>query len=80
MCTPQLQLVEPHFNRLTVFDPRFPHGVRMVEGNRDPANARIVLHGWFTEPSPFFTGSLSEADATPALNDALDELYQVGRY
>lgn len=74
--TPDLmQLVEPHFNRLTVFDPRFPHGVRMVEGTRDPIKARIVLHGWFTDPSPFFTGGLSEEEATPALNDVLDELY-----
>lgn len=50
-------LIEPKFNQLTVFDPRFPHGVRPVSGTRDPLKARLVLHGWFTEPSPFFTGT-----------------------
>lgn len=33
------------FNRLTVFDPRFPHGVRQVHGTRDPRKGRLVLHG-----------------------------------
>lgn len=45
-----MELVEPHFNQLTVFDPRFPHGVREVHGTREPTQARIVLHGWFVEP------------------------------
>ena len=55
MCD-QVTLVPPLFNRLTVFDPRYPHGVRAVEGTRDPLKARLVLHGWFTEPAPFFNG------------------------
>ena len=46
----------PLFNRLTVFDGRYPHGVRPVEGTRDPLKARLVLHGWFTEQAPFFDG------------------------
>ena len=33
------------FNRLTVFDPRFPHGVKQVHGTRDPRKGRLVLHG-----------------------------------
>lgn len=45
-----MTLVEPHFNQLTVFDPRVPHGVRRVSGTRDPREARVVLHGWFVEP------------------------------
>jgi hypothetical protein len=53
--------IEPLFNRLTVFDARLPHGVRRVEGERDPRGARLVLHGWFTEPEPFFDGGLPEA-------------------
>ena len=52
----QVSLVQPRFNRLTVFDGRYPHGVRPVEGTRDPLKARLVLHGWFTEPTPFFDG------------------------
>lgn len=27
-----------------------------VEGTHDPLEARIVLHGWFTQPAPFFAG------------------------
>lgn len=106
---------------MTVFDGRIPHGVQQVEGTLDPLQGRIVAHGWFTEPSPFFAGargfaaslrpcfvgcrtaadacigaptssltaspslislpappagSLSEEDATPALNECLDELYE----
>ena len=60
--------VPPLFNRLTVFDARLPHGVRRVEGERDPRGARLVLHGWFTEAEPFFDGGLKESDvrAQPA--------------
>ncbi|MEK6553815.1 MAG: 2OG-Fe(II) oxygenase, partial [Bdellovibrionota bacterium] len=37
--------VQPEFNRLTVFDPRLPHGVREVRGVRDPLKGRLVIHG-----------------------------------
>jgi hypothetical protein len=67
--------VAPDFNRLTVFDARFPHGVRVVEGVSDPRAARLVLHGWFLDPRPFFEGGLDEEAATDALNAALDPLY-----
>lgn len=40
-----MKYVEAKFDRLTVFDPRFPHGVRQVHGTRDPLKARVVLHG-----------------------------------
>ncbi|GLI68961.1 hypothetical protein VaNZ11_013489 [Volvox africanus] len=63
------------FNRLTVFDPRFPHGVRQVHGTRDPRKGRLVLHGWFTEPMPFFQGPLDPADAEEALNGGLAPLW-----
>lgn len=69
-------LIEPKFDRLTVFDPRFPHGVREVHGTRDPLKARLVVHGWFSDPSPFFTGALSEEEATPALNSVLESMFQ----
>lgn len=45
-----MRFVEPHFNQLTVFDPRIPHGVNEVRGTQDPLQARLVLHGWFVEP------------------------------
>ena len=54
----QVTAVEPAFNRLVLFDPRLPHGVREVQGTRDPRKGRLVVTGWFTEPTPFFTGAL----------------------
>jgi hypothetical protein len=75
--TPQLfSYIQPRFNRLTLFDSRFPHGVTPVEGTRDPLEGRLVLHGWFTKPAPFFMGGLDAEDATPVINKALDEFYE----
>mmetsp|Transcript_33912 Transcript_33912/g.85372 ORF Transcript_33912/g.85372 Transcript_33912/m.85372 type:complete len:390 (-) Transcript_33912:69-1238(-) len=70
-----VQQVEPLFNRMTVFDPRLPHGVSIVEGTRDPREGRLVLHGWFNEPAPFFSGALTEEAAEPTLAAALPPLY-----
>ena len=55
-----VELVPPRFNRLTVFDPRLPHGVPVVEGVRDPSQGRLVLHGWFNEPEPSLRGALAD--------------------
>ena len=52
------QKVEPKFNRLTVFDPRYPHGVQSVKGEEDLLASRLVIHGWFTEPRPMLEGTL----------------------
>jgi hypothetical protein len=53
-----LRAIEPRFDRLTVFDPRIPHGVRTVTGTRDPREGRLVIHGWFVQPRPFIRGPL----------------------
>jgi hypothetical protein len=45
-----VELVESPFNRLTVFDPRIPHGVRRVYGTQEPLDSRIAVHGWFCDP------------------------------
>lgn len=71
-----LHLISPNFNRMTVFDPRIPHGVRTVEGVSDPREGRIVLHGWFTEPVAYFEGDIEEDEATGIINTALGPLYQ----
>jgi hypothetical protein len=71
-----LEVVEPVFNRLTVFDPRVPHGVRRVEGTRDPREGRLVVHGWFVQPRPFVDGPLPTGElrrALGALGAALPE-------
>lgn len=51
-----IRAIEPRFDRLTVFDPRIPHGVREVTGTRDPREGRLVIHGWFVQPRPFIRG------------------------
>ncbi|MBC7397725.1 MAG: hypothetical protein H7333_09810 [Bdellovibrionales bacterium] len=51
--------VPPVFNQLTLFDPRYPHGVARVDGVEDILQSRLVIHGWFTEPRPMLEGALS---------------------
>ncbi len=65
-----IRAVEPRMNRLTVFDPRIPHGVRRVSGTHDPREGRLVVHGWFVQPRPFIVGPLS----TKELGVRIDEL------
>ena len=57
-----VELIQPKFNRLTVFDPRVPHGVQVVEGTRDPKKGRLVLHGWFNDPAPCVFGALEKSE------------------
>lgn len=76
-----MQEVPALFNRLTVFDPRIPHGVREVEGVRDPRDGRLVIHGWFVQPRPFIEGPLSTKDLQGAIDDLtgyLQELFEQG--
>ena len=54
-----LRSVPARFNQLTVFDPRYPHGVRMVQGVESILDSRLVIHGWFTDPRPMLEGALS---------------------
>lgn len=65
-----LRVVPPRFNRLTVFDPRIPHGVRRVAGSMDPREGRLVIHGWFVQPRPFIEGPLT----TRALQKRIEDL------
>jgi hypothetical protein len=65
-----LDEIPARFNRLVVFDPRIPHGVRRVEGSMDPREGRLVIHGWFVQPRPFIEGPLSER----ALQSAIDRV------
>ena len=65
--------IEPKFNRLTVFDPRIPHGVNEVRGVSDPRQGRLVIHGWFVQPRPFIQGPLK----AKALQEALFGLEEI---
>lgn len=69
-----LDLIEPKFNRLTVFDPRVPHGVREVRGVQDPCAGRLVIHGWFVNPRPFIEGPLPRARLAKLIQDCLENL------
>jgi hypothetical protein len=69
-----LRLLQPRFNRLTVFDPRIPHGVREVRGTTDPREGRLVMHGWFVNPRPFVVGGLSTQSGTAQLAAHIDRL------
>ena len=82
-----IRAIEPKFSRLTVFDPRIPHGVRQVTGTHDPREGRLVIHGWFVQPRPFVKGPLAPraleqriADLTGALGGWLGELPIAGLY
>ena len=66
--------IAPNFNRLVVFDPRIPHGVREVRGTRDPRAGRLVIHGWFVQPRPFIAGPLRTSALTARTNDLLADL------
>jgi hypothetical protein len=68
-----IRTIEPRFGRLTVFDPRIPHGVREVTGTRDPREGRLVIHGWFVQPRPFIQGPLR----AQALADRTEDLGRV---
>lgn len=53
-------------------------GVSPVRGTRDPRRGRLVLTGWFSEPTPTFRGSLAteEAAASEAMRPALEAIQQ----
>jgi hypothetical protein len=69
-------MIEPKFNRLTLFDPRYPHGVNQVTGEDDFKKARVVIHGWFTEPRPTVEGALTTKNALPGMDHLAWNLIQ----
>lgn len=69
------------FNRLTVFDPRIPHGVKEVRGVRDVLEGRLVIHGWFVQPRPFIEGPLAPKNLQSLIDDlsgSLEDLIDQG--
>lgn len=69
-----VERIKSPFNRLTVFDPRIPHGVSEVRGVEDPLEARLVIHGWFVEPRPYVVGALTTGQVQKALGGCLEAL------
>eukprot|EP00188_Purpureofilum_apyrenoidigerum_P001285 Plantae.Rhodophyta-Purpureofilum_apyrenoidigerum.ctg1690.p1 GENE.Plantae.Rhodophyta-Purpureofilum_apyrenoidigerum.ctg1690~~Plantae.Rhodophyta-Purpureofilum_apyrenoidigerum.ctg1690.p1 ORF type:complete len:349 (-),score=27.31 Plantae.Rhodophyta-Purpureofilum_apyrenoidigerum.ctg1690:75-1121(-) len=70
-----VQKIDPEFNRLLLFDPRFPHGVKKIDGTMDPREARLVVHGWFTQATPYFEGDVNPDVAADCLNRVLEPVY-----
>lgn len=68
-----IEAVDPRFNRLVVFDPRIPHGVRRVEGTVEPREGRLVVHGWFVQPRPFIEGPLRTNELQKRIDNELLE-------
>ncbi len=66
--------VPAKFNRLTVFDPRIPHGVNEVRGVNDVLEGRLVIHGWFVQPRPFIQGPLRTTELQSAINGLTSSL------
>ena len=69
-----LDLIEPKFNRLTLFDDRMPHGVQRIEGSMNPVEGRFVLHGHISESGPTADGPLDAAEIARTVHDALAPL------
>jgi hypothetical protein len=67
-------LVEPRFNRLTLFDDRIPHAVQRVDGPMDPLEGRFVLHGHISEAGAVVQGALPQEVIQKSVDAALEEL------
>ncbi len=66
--------IAPKFNQLTLFDPRYPHGVDRVNGVEDVLDSRLVIHGWFTEPRPMLEGSLSVKKVSLGMDELAESI------
>jgi hypothetical protein len=65
--------IEPRFNRLLVFDDRLPHAVQLVEGNMDPLEGRVVIHGHVMEGGPVVRGPVPHETVSRIADQLADE-------
>lgn len=72
-----VDIIPSLMNQLVIFDPRFPHGVTEVKGNRDPLKSRLVMHGWFVNPRPYVVGGLSTVQVQKSVESVFRDLTQV---
>jgi len=63
-----VERIPARFDQLCIFDSRLPHGVGIVEGTRDPLQARVALHGWYHPPELASDGPLDLQGAEPAIS------------
>ena len=71
--------IPPKFNQLLVFDPSFAHGVDEVKNVEDPRYGRLVLHGWFVQPRPFWYGPLNVKQVHRGLDQIVAHTLPGGR-
>lgn len=69
-----MDVVPAHYNQLTVFDPRRPHGVSRVNGTQDPREGRLVIHGWFSNPKTYIEGHLPPQKTEKILNEGFEKV------
>ncbi|MEN9722896.1 MAG: hypothetical protein RJB38_882 [Pseudomonadota bacterium] len=69
-----IESIAPEMNRLVVFDPRIPHGVRRVSGPNDVRQGRLVIHGWFVNPRPFIEGPLKGSELSEKIEELVSNL------
>ena len=67
-------LVEPRFNRLTLFDDRIPHAVQRIDGSMDPVEGRFVLHGHIREAGVVAHGAIPPNAIQDVVVEVLSEL------
>jgi hypothetical protein len=72
--TDLFDLIQPRFNRLTLFDDRIPHAVQRLDGPMDPREGRFVLHGHISEAGIVVQGALSPDDIQSEIVSVIDEL------
>jgi hypothetical protein len=72
--TDLFDLVEPRFNRLTLFDDRIPHAVQRVDGSMDPVEGRFVMHGHISESGVVVEGALSADTINVQVAGLIEEL------
>jgi hypothetical protein len=71
---PLFEEVPSLFNRLVVFDARVPHGVRTVEGPRDPRDGRVAIQGWLAADGCVVQGAVVKGEADAAVRSSLRRL------
>lgn len=68
------ELVPAIFNQLLVFDNRLVHAVRPIQGNMDPRDGRLVLHGHISEAGITADGALDQEQAENAIASIAPEI------
>jgi hypothetical protein len=68
---PLFEEVPSLFNRLVAFDARIPHGVRAVEGPRDPRDARVAIQGWLKADGCIVQGIAEPAVVSRQVRESL---------